>query len=93
VDDPVEYSASLDPLVSVLRVHRGPGGTFGDPWVWSCLVVREAGTTAHLMTTASRLTGEMTRAIGPALRAAGFDRCYYERVRADGTVRRYEHQL
>lgn len=82
---------SLGPGVHLLRVHEGPGGRYGDPFVWACTVVGDG----EVATLKGAVAAPPWSAVGPihaALRAAGYTRRRHERIRA-GKVRVVEVDL
>lgn len=97
---PVVYSATLEPLEFVLRVHPSPAAAYGDGYVWSASV-QARGDVAFVKGVDRPLTPAMHRAARAALRAAGFRAWAYEQfrdvVQPDGTTVRVvaikEHEL
>lgn len=73
-------TASLQPIIYVLRVHED-GGQLGDPYYASCTVLRIGDASCELIGYSSRIrhTAQMRRAVFKALREAGFDLVGWER--------------
>ena len=82
------YSASLTWLcehVAELRLHEGPDGRYGDPYVWTVNITRRHGdpAVAALSATLTAPPHGARPALQAALRAAGFTRSLYERRQGD----------
>jgi hypothetical protein len=89
-----EWSASLQHLAGdwyAARIHPGPDGKYGDPWVWGCLV-RKDGDTAWLSFTRDAPTPAQLNAGMVVLRGLGFTRYVYERYE-DGRPRHIRRRL
>lgn len=81
------YSASLQPIAFLMRVHEGGGGEYLDPYCWFTSVTR-CGDTAVLQGMDRPITPAMWRGMRAALHAAGFRWATWERVRDDGAKER-----
>lgn len=89
------YTASLEPLTLMLRVHPDGGG-LGDPYEVFTVVQNRDGV-AFLKGLSSDAGAakllSMMRACDDALRAAGFKRRVFVQVNPDGTETRRERDL
>lgn len=67
----------------MLRIHAN-GGELGDPWTWSCVVVRdpEHPDVAIIKAAPRRATRAERVAIRDALRPLGFSGARWERIKA-----------
>lgn len=75
------YSASVQwicPHAGLIRLHEGPGGRYGDPYVWWTAFARE-GDTAEIMGADRPLPLGGPRAVVAALRAEGLTGRKYDR--------------
>jgi len=89
---PPKYSATLEPLSLMLRVHPHEGAQLGDDYDWFT-VAQNREKVAFIKGMDKPMSPAMMRAADDALRAAGFVRRVYLRVRPDGTVDPVERDL
>jgi len=72
-------SVSIEPVVSILRYH--PIGGFGDPWTFSCTLIKTADEITIDAATADKFTPTIRRAINRALFEQGITKVRYLRIK------------